>query len=50
MIWEVFDAHPGSTTWIPAARTERVRRNLPYASSLIDAEWVLIAPHYGIRR
>lgn len=30
--------------WTPAARTELARENLPYASSLTDTEWALIAP------
>ena len=30
--------------WTPAARAELARENLPYASSLTDAEWALIAP------
>ena len=30
--------------WTPAARAELARENLPYASSLTDGEWALIAP------
>ena len=30
--------------WTPAARAELARENLPYASSLTNAEWALIAP------
>ena len=30
--------------WTPAARAELARENLPYATSLSDAEWAIVAP------
>jgi len=30
--------------WTPAARAELARESLPYATSLTDAEWTVVAP------
>ena len=30
--------------WTPAARAELARESLPYATSLSDAEWVVVVP------
>ena len=30
--------------WPPAARAQLARANIPYATSLSDAEWAVVAP------
>lgn len=30
--------------WTPAARAELARENLPYATSLSEAEWTVVEP------
>lgn len=43
-VGRVSDAHPGTPIWTPAARAELARKSLPYATSLSDAEWAVLAP------
>jgi len=40
----VFDASERPPIWTPAARAQLARDDIPYVTSLTDAEWAVVAP------
>ena len=43
-VLRVFDALKRPLMWIPAADAQFARDDIPYATSLTDAEWAVAAP------
>lgn len=44
VLLEVSDASKRPPMWTPAARAQLARDRIPYATSLTDAEWAVVAP------